>query len=180
MRSREEIRHFLYIYLTNGHKRADAYRDAFCKHEWQRDSLHAAGSRLFNAPTTQKIYKRILENKILSHTEVLSKLSKLSDSSDERIQLGALKLMGDYHKLFTHKVEVSNAQAYQEVWDKILTLESRDSEARENEAGLSSSDMNHTPSSGSSIIPEPDLSLSSAVPVSENLSPQLEKLNRIH
>lgn len=179
MRSREEIRHFIYLYLTNGHKKANAYRDAFGKQAWQKDSLHVAGSRLFKAPTTQKIYKKIMENKILTAGEVLGKLSDLASNEDPRIQLGALKLVGDYHKLFTQKVEVSNPEAFQEIWDKIRALEV-ESQVLEKEAGSSSLDMNPTPSSGSSIIPQPDLSPYLGDQVSENLSPQREKLNRMH
>lgn len=154
MRSREEIRHFIYIYLTNGHKKANAYRDAFGKAHWQRDSLHVAGSRLFKAPTTQKIYKKIMENKILSAAEVLGKLSDLAGNDDPRIQLGALKLVGDYHKLFTQKVEVSNPEAFQEIWNKIRALEVESQSV--NGDGSSLSDMNPINSNGSSTIVQHD------------------------
>ena len=184
MRSREEIRHFLYLYLTNGHKKCDAYRDAFGKQTWQKDSLHVAGSRLFKAPTTQKIYKKIMENKILTAAEVLGKLSDLASNEDPRIQLGALKLVGDYHKLFTQKVEVSNPEAFQEIWDKIRALEQEskalESQTLENEDGSNSLDTSLTPSSGSSTIPQQDSKAYSVDQGLENLSPQREKLSRMH
>ena len=178
MRSREEIRHFIYLYLTNGHKKCDAYRDAFGKQTWQKDSLHVAGSRLFKAPSTQKIYKKIMENKILTAGEVLGKLSDLASSPDERIQLGALKLVGDYHKLFTQKVEVSNPEAFQEIWNKIRALE-QDSISVSG-GGSSSLDTNLIPSNGNFIIPQLDSKASSEDQVLVSLSVQPENPSHTH
>ena len=194
MRPQWEIKHFLHLYLTNGHKMADAYRDAFGKGNWQRKSQWVAGSRLFNAPSTQKMYKGIMERKIKSASEVLAKLSEHAEASEKDISLRALRMLGEYHKLFTQKVEASNPEVFEKIMKELqpdlkageewLAQQERNLKEPDSDSisgkGLLKLDMNLTGAKESATPPPPDLKLSSEDQGLESPSPPQEKGSLTH
>ena len=182
VRSKAEIRHFLHLYMTNGRLLGNAYRDTFSKGDWKRSSLYVAGSRLFSAPTTKRIYKGIMDRKIKSSGEVLAKLSEHADATEKDVSLRALRMLGEYHKLFTQKVESSSPELYQKIIEELAPdVQKWETQLHDSDStsgnGSAKSDTNHTASSVSSTNPPPASKPSSEGQEWENLSPLPRKPN---